>query len=76
MSRFRGTLRAVRARSTEVSRLSDRGMVARLNGWKAGIEVELYVDDTGNDCARVCLTGGSSDNRATRVLFSAVLTAP
>jgi len=53
MARFRATVRGDKSNSTEASRLGHRGLRTVAASWAGAIEVQLYIDDQGKDCARV-----------------------
>lgn len=61
MARFRGTV--VGMKGGEASRLGSEknGLDVRANGWTSGIHVQAFVNDEGQDCFNVFLTGGSKD---------------
>lgn len=58
MAQFYGWMKG--SRKTEATMSGDRasGLVAKINGWKMGVEVNLY-DVGGTDMVRVYLTLGS-----------------
>lgn len=60
MAHFRGTVMGDKSNSTEASRLGHKHITGRLNGWNAGVQVELYIDKDGRDCAEIILNGGSN----------------
>ena len=62
MAQFRGT---IQGQLGEVSRLGGKstGLTANANGWRLGVKVEAHYDaETGEDCFKVYVTGGSNGN--------------
>lgn len=59
MARFRGTIQGCRG---EASRLggTETGIETRTNGWNSGVRVVGFVDDNGDDCFDIYITGGSN----------------
>lgn len=72
MAHFLGTVQGMRG---EASRLGSKnsGMRVRANGWRAGVNVMLYVNEAGEDCARVTITGGSTGARPSKDIFDGPL---
>ncbi len=58
MSRFYGEMHNERSAITKCGHKD--GLTAHIRGWNAGIRVECYVDQEGNDQFMVWSTGGSN----------------
>lgn len=57
--RFMGGVEA--HEGNEVSRLSNKRVVAFVRGWDVGVQVTAYVDMQGNDRIGIWTTNGSND---------------
>lgn len=58
MARFLGFVRGQRGPATRLGSASS-GLAISANGWNGGVNVNLYVDKEGRDCASIFLTDGS-----------------
>jgi hypothetical protein len=60
MAHFRGTISGDKSNSATVSRLGHKRLYLSANGWDAGVQVDLYINEAGTDCATIWLNGGSN----------------
>lgn len=66
MAQFYGWMKGSRKTESTMSGDRDSGLVAKINGWKMGVEVNLY-DVGGTDLVRVYLTLGSEGTGRTLI---------
>ena len=60
MSHFYGSMQGSRGLTTRCG-TANSGMTVHVRGWDFGVEVDVFEDgNTGEDMARVYLTGGSN----------------
>lgn len=60
----------VSSKGTEHTKRGEKkdGMTAHLRGWRVGVSVALFYDETiGKDVVRVFRTGGSNGNREEKI---------
>ena len=58
MSRFYAEIKGNRGKASRCG-FKDSGMWSHTRGWNRGVEVRGYVDQDGNDCFNIYVTGGS-----------------
>lgn len=58
MARFMGSVKGGHGIATRLGH-ETTGLHTTANGWNGGVDVRLYVNEGGYDCARITLTGGS-----------------
>lgn len=67
MSHFYASIQGNRGEATKTgTKIS--GVHGHIRGWDFGIKVDMYINDAGEDTARVYLTGGSNGYDADKLL--------
>lgn len=59
MSHFYGNLKGCRGETTRCG-TKGSGIRSHVRGWNVGCRVDCFVDEHGEDCVRVYITGGSN----------------
>ena len=67
MSRFYAEIKGNRGMASRQG-FKDSGIWSHTRGWNRGVEVDGYVDQDGNDCYDVYVTGGSAGNKSKRMI--------
>jgi hypothetical protein len=67
MAHFYGRLHGSRGETTRCGTVAS-GISVSVNGWNLGIDVRMFVDEDGEDCAIVDLTGGSNSSATVKAI--------
>lgn len=59
MSQFYASIQGNRGMATRMGS-KESGISGHIRGWNIGVKAECFVDDEGNDCVYVSISGGSN----------------
>ncbi len=61
MARFYATVNSDTG-TKELTRRGHRRLSTHVCGWKIGVRASCFVNEKGEDCISICVTGGSCEN--------------